>query len=71
MNDQQRKEHQQLGRSLAVLSVLAFLYMGALSAALEGWEQMVNISSWAGMTILGAAATAMIVTLVKEIRSTS
>ena len=68
MNDQQRKEHQVLGRSLAILSVLTFLYMGALSAALEGWELMFTICAWAGMSLLTACALGMTVTLVKELR---
>ena len=68
MNDQDRK---QVGRYIAVMGVLALLYMGALSAALEGWELMFTICAWAGMSLLTACALGMTVTLVKELRHSS
>lgn len=51
MNRQQR-DHRDTGRFFIVLFSLAFIYMGALSAALEGWDLMFTICSWLGMTIM-------------------
>lgn len=51
MNRQER-DHRDTGRFFIVLFSLAFIYMGALSAALEGWDLMFTICSWLGMTIM-------------------
>ncbi len=66
MNDQDKKF---TGRVFTALFVLAFLYMGALSAALEGWDLMFTICAWSGMSLLTAVALGMAVTLVKEMRT--
>jgi len=51
------------GWAFTIMFVLAFIYMGALSAALEGWTTTFTVLSWAGMTIMVASAIACIVTL--------
>jgi hypothetical protein len=62
MNQQQR-DHRDTGRFFIVLFTLAFIYMGALSAALEGWDLMFTICSWSGMSILIGSAVYMIIKL--------
>jgi hypothetical protein len=49
MNDQDRKF---TGRAFMVLFLLAFIYMGALSAALEGWSRTYTVLSYTGLTVL-------------------
>ncbi len=68
MTTQQQREHKQLGRSLSMLFVLAFLYMGALGAALEGWELMMQICSWSGFIILCGCAIGCTVGIVRDMR---
>jgi len=49
MNEADRKF---TGRAFAVMFTLAFVYMGALSAALEGWERTYMVLSWIGLAVL-------------------
>jgi hypothetical protein len=60
MNDRDRRF---TGWAFTTMFVLAFIYMGALSAALEGWTRTFTVLSWAGMTIMVAAAIACIITM--------
>ena len=52
MNEADRKF---TGWAFTTMFVLAFIYMGALSAALEGWERTFTALSWLGMAIMLAA----------------
>jgi hypothetical protein len=49
MNEADRKS---TTRAFAVMFTLGFVYMGALSAALEGWERTFTALSWLGMAIM-------------------
>ena len=51
------------GRVFTIMFVLAFIYIGALSAALEGWDTTFTVLSWAGMTIMVAATIGCLVSL--------
>ena len=69
MNEQERKEHREIGWMFGIMSVLAFIYIGALSAALEGWTLAFTILSWAGMTILIGSAIALMIPLIAQVRA--
>lgn len=60
MTDQDRKN---TGRVFALMFLLAFIYMGALSAALEGWTRTYTVLSWTGLTVLIGATIASITTM--------
>lgn len=51
------------GWAFTTMFALAFIYVGALSAALEGWARTFTILSWVGMAVMVAAAIACIITL--------
>lgn len=48
-------------RAFCVMFLLAFLYMGALSAALEGWRMMYLICGITGLAVMIAAAVACLI----------
>lgn len=52
-------------RAFTVMFVLAFIYMGALSAALAGSTLAFTILSWLGMSILVGSLIAMLIPLFK------
>ncbi len=68
MTEQQQREHDQCGRSLSILCVLALLYAGCLGAALEGWDTMALICGWSGFIILTGSAIGCTVGIYNDIR---
>lgn len=59
--------NREAGWFFATLFALCFCYMGALSAALEGWDLMFTICAWSGTTIMVAAAIASIISLFRGV----
>jgi hypothetical protein len=49
MNEADRKFTE---RAFAVMFTLGFIYMGALSAALEGWDRTFTVLSWLGLAVM-------------------
>lgn len=49
------------GWAFTTMFVLAFIYMGALSSALEGWDTAFTIFSWLGMAVMVIATVACLI----------
>jgi hypothetical protein len=49
------EERRAMSSAMILMGLMAFIYMGALSAALEGWTLSFHILSGTGMTVMVGA----------------